>query len=208
MEAGPDGALWHILRRAEDIGLVGPGSLPGHLEHARAFAPLVREAPSGPALDLGSGAGVPGLLLAYWYPSARPWTLLDSRTRSATFLTSAIHALGLEEICTVILGRAEELARNRTLAGQFSIITARGFGPPATTAECATSFLATNGRLIVSEPPASDGTRWSVSGLAALGLSFSRLVSGPPTFVCLEKTGPTPLLYPRRVGLPRKAPLF
>jgi 16S rRNA (guanine527-N7)-methyltransferase len=137
-------------------------------------------------------------------------TLLDARTRRCSFLETTLEELGLGDRGAVVCGRAEELARRQDLRGQFDVVVARGFGPPATTAECGVGFLRPGGRLVVSEPPGErDQARWRTDGLEELGLL------GPETwgsdaarFVVLTASGPPGERWPRRVGVPGRRPLW
>src|SRR5256884_6274998 len=140
------------LEDARGGGMVGPGPVEAHLEHAEALAAAVDPDFHGRFLDLGSGAGVPGLILLALWPTATG-VLLDARRRRCSFLESAVEALGLGDRVSVACGRAEELARDREFRGAFELVVARGFGAPGTTAECAAGFLEPGGRLGVSEPP-------------------------------------------------------
>lgn len=195
--------LLPVLEDARNLGLVGPGPLLPHLDHALGFGPA-----AGACLDLGSGAGLPGLPLAVAWPDSR-WTLVDAGVRRAEFLERAVRALGVEERVTVVEGRAEVLARRDGLRGCFDLVVARGFGPPAVTAECGAGFLAVGGRMVVSEPPGGRPARWPADGLAVLGLEVgeTREVSGA-TYQVLRRRGACPDRYPRRVGIPAKRPLF
>ncbi len=162
-------------------------------------------------LDLGSGGGLPGLVLATYRPQLE-LTLLEARQRACRFLREAVIALGLPQV-TVVEARAEEAARRSDLRESFDAVVARSFGPPAVTAECAVGFLRPSGRLVVSEPPGDeerDGAadRWPQAGLEALGLSPPAPGSEPgASYVVLEKTRPDDR-WPRRVGVPAKRPLW
>jgi 16S rRNA (guanine527-N7)-methyltransferase len=154
------------------------------------------------ALDLGSGGGVPGLILAQRWP-ATSWTFLDANDRRCRFLGEAITALELGDRAAVVQGRAEEVGRGDDQRGSYDLVTARSFGPPATTAECAAPFLAVGGRLLVSEPP--DGPpRWPVE-VEQLGLRVVERVGG---IQVLEQASLCPDRFPRRTGVPLKRPLF
>ncbi len=196
-----------MLEDARGRGLVGPGALLPHLAHAWGFGPAV-----GTCLDLGSGAGLPGLPLALAWPDSR-WTLLDAGARRVNFLSQAVRALGLEDRVSVVEGRAEELARRDGLRGRFNLVVARGFGPPAVTAECAAGFLVVGGRLVVSEPPGGRPDRWPPAGLARLGLEpvdagGEGEAVGGSAYQVLRQASPCPERFPRRVGIPAKRPLF
>jgi 16S rRNA (guanine527-N7)-methyltransferase len=109
----------------------------------------------------------------------------------------------------VSTARAEEAARWPEFDGKFDLVTARSFGPPATTAECAVRFLQVGGVMIVSEPPA-DRTeeRWNSIGLGLLGLRALGRARYGAGFEVLVKDQPTDRMYPRAIGVPKKKPLF
>lgn len=170
---------------------------------------LGERADHGLLVDLGSGGGLPGLVLAVGRPGAR-WVLLDSSARSTRFLDEAAEQLGVAGRVSVVWGRAEEAAREDGLRAQASTVVARSFGPPALTAECASGFLAPGGRLVVSEPPASDGARWPEVGLATLGQRLVGVVRSQSGhhFAVIEQVVPVAERFPRRTGAPRRRPLF
>ena len=197
------------LEIARRRGMLGPGPVGGHLEHAESMATAIGGDFSGRFLDLGSGAGIPGVILLEHWPAARG-VLLDSRPRRCSYLEETVRALGLLGRASVACGRAEELARQASLRGTFELVVARGFGPPATTAECAVGFLAPGGRLAVSEPPgAPDPGRWPEDGLAALGLSGAEVRKADGAGVAmLTASGPVADGWPRRTGVPARRPLW
>jgi len=179
-----------------------------HVEHGRAL--LTGLPDEGRVLDLGSGGGIPGLVLATYRP-ALELTLLEVRQRACRFLREAVADLHLP--VPVVEARAEEAARRADLRETFDAVVARSFGPPAVTAECAVGFLRPGGRLVVSEPPDEGGPgapspRWPPDDLDALGLGPPRPGGGPEaSFVTLEKIRQDDR-WPRRVGVPAKRPLW
>lgn len=198
-----------VLRRAQDLGMFGPGSIEEQLVHAEGFVAMALrdEQPAPRFLDLGSGGGLPGLVLAL--RSDAEGTLLDAQQRRAEFLTEAVTELGLAERITVVAGRAEDVARRPAHRACYRLVTARSFGGPAVTAECATGFLGAGGRLVVSEPPGGDPERWSVPTLATLGFGSPRFLSGSGASVAiLDHPADTPDRWPRRPGIPTKRPLW
>ena len=103
-------------------------------------------------LDLGSGAGIPGIPLKIVSPALR-FTLLDARRRRASFLATVVRELGLSDT-EVIPHRSEEaLARRPELRAGFDAVVTRCAGGLASVARSATPFLAPGGRLIGSGPP-------------------------------------------------------
>jgi 16S rRNA (guanine527-N7)-methyltransferase len=201
-----------LLERARELGFLGPGDPAAHRDHASAFV-AAWEAEHGvsPAsvCDLGTGGGVPGLVLALHWPAARV-VLLEAAQRRCAFLEDAVGALGLSATTSVAQGRAESLGRTLDLEGAFELVTARSFGPPAVAAECGARLLAPGGVLMVAEPPdgAATADRWPDDGLAVLGLGPARPTATRRRLVVIERTGPCPDRYPRRVGMPSKRPLF
>jgi 16S rRNA (guanine527-N7)-methyltransferase len=201
----PSPELIAVLERARRLGVLGPGPVDTHLAHAEGFLEALAGLPAGSVVvDLGSGAGVPGLVLAEARPDLRV-VLLDAMEKRTSLLADAVTALGMTDRVEVRTGRAEVLGRSPELRGVAGAVTARSFGPPATTAECAAPLLAVGGRLVVSEPP--DGPdRWPTEELAELGLAPADVeVVGMKV---LRQASLCPDRFPRRDGRPAKRPLF
>lgn len=196
--------LLEVLDRAQRLGFLGPGRVGEHVEQANRFRLALEDDPPARALDLGSGAGVPGLVLALWWPDSR-WVLLDSMVRRTGPLEDAVAELGLGDRVTVVTARAEEAGHDPALRGSFDAVTARSFGAPAVAAECGAAFLLLGGRLVVSDPPDGAGDRWPASPLARLGLRVTGHPEGCSVLVQHESYPPD---RPRRTGVPAKRPLF
>jgi 16S rRNA (guanine527-N7)-methyltransferase len=141
-------------------------------------------------------------VLALRWPSSR-WTFIDAAERRCRFLEEAVLDLGLGSRVETRQGRAEELGREDGLRGAFELVTARSFGPPGVTAECAAPFLRVGGHLLVSEPP-SASPRWP-DAVSLLGLQVRERTDG---IQVLEQVAPCPDRFPRRTGIPVKRPLF
>jgi 16S rRNA (guanine527-N7)-methyltransferase len=203
-----DPVLGALLARSRELGFLGPGDPMFHVEHGRGFAELLGDA--GTVLDLGSGGGVPGLVIAA-VSAERRLLLVDGMQKRCRFLDTAASELAPDGRVGVACGRAEDLAHDVQRRGRFDAVTSRSFGPPAVTAECAAAFLRVGGLLVVSEPPVDDDTssRWDGDGLAELGLSDEgRRVRRGFGFRILRQVAPCPERYPRRSGVPSKRPLF
>ena len=206
--AEPDrAALLAVLARARDLGFLGPGELEPHVTHAMGFALALGEAPRRVA-DLGSGAGVPGLALALWWPDLE-LVLVEAGARRVEHLTTAVEELHLGPRVRVVHERAELVGRDPDHRGRFDAVVARSFAAPAVTAECAAPLLVLGGVLVTSEPPGDDD-RWAgLRGVAGLGLSAEGGVQGSGRhYHRCRKVGATDERYPRRVGVPAKRPLF
>lgn len=182
------------------MGFLGPGPIQGHLAHARTYVRAWDGPPPPSAADLGSGGGVPSLPLALEWADSQ-WALVEASGRRARFLARATRELGLEDRVEIWHGRAEALAQDPERRGRRDLVTARGFAPPAVTAECGAPFLTTGGRLLVSEPP--EGRVWPERELELLGLRFDGRRDGVAILTQVQLCPPT---FPRRA--PLKDPLF
>jgi 16S rRNA (guanine527-N7)-methyltransferase len=195
-----------ILAEAQQRGFLGPASFRDHIEHSMAFVDLVAEPPRF-AVDLGSGGGVPGLVLArHWHDST--WTLVEAGSRRVAFLRSAVEGLGLASRVQVCHERAEVAGHDPELRGKADLVVARSFGPPAVVAECGAPFLQVGGLLLVAEPPGGAPERWPAAELSELGLLPDGTVVEPRAVQRLRLVKPCPDRFPRRTGVPLKRPLF
>ncbi len=211
-------ALSEVLAEAREAGFLGPGPVEPQVRHAEGFATVARRC-AGPAaprvLDLGSGGGLPGLVVAERWSEAE-LVLLDASARRASFLRRAVDRLGLSGRVTVLQERAEVCGHQEGLRGSFDGVLARSFGRPAVVAECAAPLLRVGGWLVVSEPPATaagggdqDGeSRWPAEPLQVLGLEPVELVHEVFDYRVLAQRTPCPARFPRRNGVPSKKPLF
>jgi 16S rRNA (guanine527-N7)-methyltransferase len=219
------------LEVAQRLGFLGPGPVDAQLDHALGFVGLLRSAlapaagapPHGTAeaarpparvADLGTGGGVPGLVVAAALDRVFV-SLVESHARRAAFLGDSLRALGLGTRAEVLHERAELLGRVQGRRGSYDAVTARSFGRPAVAAECAAPLLRLGGALVASEPPPrgpgpgpSTADRWPVEGLALLGMGEAVGHRGDFGFVVVRRVAPCPERYPRRVGVPQKRPLF
>ncbi|MDA8074037.1 MAG: class I SAM-dependent methyltransferase [Actinomycetota bacterium] len=216
--------LGDLLGEARDLGFLGPGPISSHVDQSRAFADAVGTVRSAThsargeataaaprsVVDLGSGAGVPGLVLALtWERTA--FVLVEAHLRRAAFLVRAVRVLELTARVAVVAERAEIFGQTPSRRGSFDVVTARGFARPAVVAECAAPLLDVGGLLVVSEPPpgtASCGVRWSAHGLAQLGMGRAQPSGSAYQFAVVTQEQPCPARFPRRVGVPGKRPLF
>jgi len=227
------GTLQEVLVAARDAGFLGPGPVERHLRHARGFVALARLEAAGESpriLDLGSGGGLPGLVVAGAWPEAT-MVLLEANERRAQFLERAVAACDLHQRVSVVHQRAEICGRDALYRATFDGVVVRSFGSPAVVAECAAPFLRLGGWLIVSEPPGEDGAaalsadpapdqedlgppmawgtgRWPADKLAPLGLKPVESVRTEFGYQILRQTVLCPDRFPRRNGVPSKRPLF
>ncbi len=165
-------------------------------------------------VDLGSGGGLPGLVVAEaWHEVAM--VLLEANRRRAAFLRRAVERLELSGRVTVLEERAEVCGRQEGFRGAFDGVLARSFGRPAVVAECAAPLLKVGGWLLVSEPPPRVPATGSEGGPDGPPSLCNVWVSSPPNcvhqefeFQALRQAAPCPDRFPRRNGVPAKKPLF
>lgn len=205
-QVGSVDTLLTVLAEAHTLGFLGNGSLQDQVDHGQAFAVLA-PGPPDHAVDLGSGGGLPGLVLAQSWPSSS-WILLDANQRRTEFLRWAVETLGWSDRVKVRRQRAEDAGRDPLLRAAADLVVARSFGPPAVTAECAAPLLRSGGHLLVAEPPGGDPRRWPAQPLAKLGLRPDRAIVKPWAVQRLVQVEPCPDRYPRRSGIPAKRPLY
>jgi len=203
------GLLLDSLERARDRGFLGPGEVRRHLDHSIGFAEVARSvlgAPPARLADLGTGGGVPGLVLAATWPETEV-ALVESSVRRVEGLRTEAAALGLSHV-RVHEGRAEDAAHLPGYRERFDLVTARSFGSPPVTAEIAAAFVAVGGIVLVSEPPEA-ADRWPAEPLEHLGLELPQYVAASGAhFVWMRKVQATPEDRPRRRGRAVKRPLW
>ncbi len=183
------------------------------IDHALGFVATTETVLGGQptsAVDMGTGGGVPGLVLHSCWPACR-LVLMDGNQRRTEFLSEEVAGWDSSSVIEVVRGRAEELGRDARYRQQFEVVTARSFGKPSVTAECGSPFLELGGVMVVSEPPEEDVEgRWPQEGLSELGMtrrSRSRF-DDRFSYQLLYKSVETAERFPRRVGIPTKRPLF
>ncbi len=211
--------LHELLAEARALGFLGPGPLDPQIRHAQGFAAIARRLSpyraghaAGRLVDLGSGGGLPGLVVAADWPEITV-VLLEANGRRSAFLRRAVERLGLEERVSVLEERAEVAGREPGSRAGFDGALARSFGRPAVLAECAAPLLKVAGWLLVSEPPSPDDedgrtTRWPPEPLRQLGLEPADVIHEGFEYRILRQRELCPDRFPRRNGVPAKKPLF
>jgi 16S rRNA (guanine527-N7)-methyltransferase len=163
------------LGEAQRIGILGSAPLDQVIERSLAF---VRAIPTTArtVIDLGSGGGDPGLVIAA-ADSSLTVTLVDRREKRTDLLSRLVGRLDLQYRVEVVMADVAELP-HRFIARHWDAVTSRGFGSPEYTAEHAAPLLESGGVLLVSEPPASDGSRWTNPTIQTLGLILAGVEDG------------------------------
>ena len=183
--------------------------------------PLIAEeigAPSTPrralsCVDIGAGAGFPGLPLKIAWPNLK-LTLVDGTAKKIRFLDEVVSALALENV-RLVQGRAEELGHQPRYRGQFDLVAARAVARLNTLAEYLLPFARRGGLAVVYKGPTA--SEEFIEARDAIELLGGETVRFAPVEVpdldeerrvlLIRKVRKTPKLYPRQQGLPRKRPL-
>lgn len=164
-------------------------------------------------LDLGTGGGIPGMVLAIALPDHQV-TLMDSTGKKIAFIKRFIDEAGIAN-ATAIQGRAEEFGHKPRFRLQFDLVTARAVATLPVLLELGLPFLRIGGHLVLPkgvdlDDELADGNRAG----AILGGSFVSTATLPPVgstvdtrLVIVRKDATTPRTYPRRTGVPAKSPL-
>jgi 16S rRNA (guanine527-N7)-methyltransferase len=186
-----------------------------HLLESAALLRAMRDARialDGAALvDVGSGAGIPGVALKLLEPSLRV-TLVESKAKAARFIEETAAGLGLEGV-TVVNARAEDAGRDPAHRERYDLATAKAVAPLAVLLELTLPFVRVGGWLAAPKGSEARGEAAEAGrALAELGGELRGIVelprAEPPQFaVLVEMTAPTPDRYPRRAGIPSKRPL-
>lgn len=164
-------------------------------------------------IDVGTGAGFPGLVLKIAYPELKV-TLLDSLQKRIQFLDAVIEKLGLEGIET-IHGRAEDFAKPQKLRESFDLCVSRAVANLSTLSEYCLPFVKVGGYFIPykSEKIAQEKEE-AEKALELLGGKFERQVEFmlPSSDIyrnlfVIKKVKETPKKFPRKAGLPAKEPI-
>ena len=197
-------AAWKSARAA---GVLGPTSTKDLWRHAAGYLPaacLVFDDIRG--IDLGTGAGVPGVLLAAMLPMSA-WLLIDASERRCAYARQAVAALELSTRVRVVHARGEEITHDPEWRGTADLVVARAFGPAAELAEIGLPLLAPTGRLVVSASTTT-AEHWRVGAAYQSMEVDARAADDGGRFVEVRRLGEVPTMWPRPPAARRRAPVF
>jgi 16S rRNA (guanine527-N7)-methyltransferase len=166
--------LLATLREGQRIGVIGPLAVEDAVEHSMRFVDAIA-GDAASVIDLGSGGGLPGLVIGWCRPDLRV-TLVDRRSKRTDFLRRAVQRLRLDRRVTVITADVQDLGHQVAHTNAYDAVTARSFGPPDHTVTLALPLLAAGGQILISDPPGPD--RWSAVLGAELGGQVAVIASG------------------------------
>jgi 16S rRNA (guanine527-N7)-methyltransferase len=161
-------------------------------------------------VDVGSGAGMPGIPIKIARPSLDV-TLIEADQAKAAFLVHACAQLHLEHV-EVVARRAEEAGHDPRLREAFDVAVARALAPLPVLVELCLPLVRVGGRLLAQKTAGEDPSG-AVAAIELMGGKLSHVASAPSaarttgTIVVIEKVRPTPSRYPRRPGVPARKPL-
>lgn len=172
--------------------------------------------PSSPPrslIDVGTGAGFPGIPLKLIYPHMR-LTLVESIQKKAGFCQHVVETLGLRQV-TVLAQRAEDVGQDPQHREAYDVATGRAVAPMPTLVEYLLPLVRIGGMVIMQKGEnAPAETQQSEKVIARLGGQLRKImpIALPAVvedryLVVLDKVAQTPAEYPRRTGLPAKQPL-
>jgi 16S rRNA (guanine527-N7)-methyltransferase len=203
-------------REAVELGFLGPRELERlrerHLDDALGLAVLRRPRRGERWVDLGSGAGLPGLPLASVFKDTH-FTLVDAHQRRLVWAEGTASALGLDNV-EVVHARLETYGHGSE-RGRFDVAVARALAASAVVLELGLPLLKVGGLLLASRGQLSRGERALLARVARqLGGGRPRVVRNvaapvdpPGAVIMITKTAATPERFPRRPGLPQRQPL-
>jgi 16S rRNA (guanine527-N7)-methyltransferase len=181
-----------------------------HVVDSLLALPEIQAAPSGAVVDLGAGAGFPGVPIAI--ATGRPLTLVESVGKKARFLEALVAELALD--AAVVNGRAEQVGVE--MAGRFSVVVARALAVLPSLVELAAPLLADGGRFIAYKGTPGD-LEISRGDAAAAEVGLSRISCRDVTLagadgaqrslITYERVAAPKLRLPRRIGLAQNQPL-
>ena len=164
-------------------------------------------------IDVGTGAGFPGIPLKIIYPHIQV-TLLDSLNKRITFLKKVCEALHLEAV-TLIHGRAEELAQNAAHREQYDLTVSRAVANLSTLSEYCLPFIKQDGYFVAYKSGAyEEELEHAKKGIQILGGKVEKVekyvlpgTDMKRSEIIIRKVKTTPKKYPRKAGTPAKEPL-
>lgn len=160
-----DGLLEAALAESQRLGMLGARPIVAVIAHAEAFVTAL-ESVRGRVVDLGTGGGVPGLVIAARRPDLQ-MVLVDRRMTRTDHVARLVRRLGFADRVEVRTADTDELI---AVGERFDGVVARGFGPPERTLATVAALVAAEGRAVISEPPPATPRRWNEATLTRLGL--------------------------------------
>jgi 16S rRNA (guanine527-N7)-methyltransferase len=200
--------LLHRIERADlRLTAVDPDrAWERHILDSLAGVPVIAGEPAGALVDVGSGAGLPGLALAICDPG-RPTHLIESHARRAAFLRDTAVDLGLTNV-TVHPCRSEEVAAG-AMRETFAVATCRALAAPAVAAELCLPLVRPGGLFLLYAGAVDESALAAAADTLGGRIEGTLPVAGSDRrqLVSVRKRAETPARFPRRPGIAAKRPL-
>ena len=174
-------SLEDVLGTAQRLGTLGALPIPDVIAHSRQFVGALAGI-TGTVMDIGTGAGVPGLIIAVDRPDLT-LVLTDRREARMDALARGVPAMGIRDRVKVLTADVAVLGQSPEHAAVYEAVVCRGFASPDVTATLARPLLKNGGTLIVSEPPVADPSRWPADLLDRLGFDPPEYRPGVVCFI-------------------------
>lgn len=165
----------------------------------------------GAVLDVGSGAGFPGIPLAILRPELE-WTLLDAQRKKVDFITMCVDRLGITNV-RALQGRAEELSRTQDFHGKFDIVASRAVASLSVLLELCTGFCRLGGKFLAYKGAETQAETEEAKeaakalGMRLLGIYDAAVAGQSHWIVAYEKIKEAPAKYPRPFAKIKAAPI-
>lgn len=162
-------------------------------------------------IDIGTGAGFPGIPLKIVFPELKI-TLLDSLNKRVGFINDVIEELNLNDI-EAIHGRAEDIARNKAYRASYDIAVSRAVANLSTLSEYCLPFVKIGGKFVsYKSGDCADEVDNAKAAIHLLGGKINKIdefsySNNSRSFIVIDKVMNTSSKYPRKAGLPSKKPL-
>ena len=174
-----------------------------HIEEALDLLDVAAPAAGCRVVDIGSGSGVPAIVLAIVRPDIRV-TMLEADVRKSGFLVHVAGLLGLRNVEVEAI-RAEKAGRRAGTRESFDLATSRATAPPDVLCELALPLLRVGGSLCALVADAQSTLAACAAAAEACGGGEPRAPA--PGVLRIAKVAPTPADYPRRDGVPSRNPI-